>query len=277
MPVPSLRIIDEPLWQAAHARLAGTREVYLRRTDGRTWGRPTNPTTAGYLLTGLLACKHCGGSLHVSRQSGRHGEGLWCYYVCARQRTRGVVCPGRLRVNMRRLDDAVLDVVTERLLQPAHVMATVRAAASRLAAHPHDSRRERTRLTRELREVDQELRRYAEAIATAGPLPSLLEALQIRERRRAALSGELGQLEAVERTATAVDDVALTAELRALCDDWRTLLTEDVAGAQPILRKLLPERLMVERAPTGFRVTGMAAFGPLMAGIVMRGMMVPPG
>src|SRR4029453_13264398 len=89
-------VASEPLWQAAHARLAGTREVCLRRTDGRTWGRPTNPTTSGYLLTGLLACKHCGGSLHVSRQSGRHGEGLWCYYVCARQRTRGVACPRRL-------------------------------------------------------------------------------------------------------------------------------------------------------------------------------------
>jgi len=254
---------------------SGAREVYLCRSDGRTWGRSTNPTTSGYLLTGLLACKHGGGSLHVSRQSGRRRGPL----VLLRLRTAAHPrrsLPGRLRVNMRRLDDAVLDVVTERVLQPAHVVATVRAAASRLAAHP-SSRRERTRLTRELREVEQELRRYAEAIATAGPLPSLLEALQIRERRRAALSGELGQLDALKRTTTALDDVALTAELGALCDDWRTLLIEDVAGAQPILRKLLPERLMVERAPTGFRLTGMAAFGPLMAGIVMRAMMVPPG
>jgi hypothetical protein len=41
------------------------------------------------------------------------------------------------------------------------------------------------------RELDQEPGRYAEAIATAGPLPSLLEALQNRERRRVTLQGEL--------------------------------------------------------------------------------------
>ena len=46
------------------------------------------------------------------------------------------------------------------------------------------------------------------------------------------------------------------AKLRALCAEWRALL---------------------ERTPKGIRLTGMATFGPLMAGIVMRGEMVPPG
>ena len=74
-----------------------------------------------------------------------------------------------------------------------------------------------------------------------------------------------------------VDDVAVTAELRALCAEWRALLEEDPPIAQQIVRKFLTERLTVERTPKGIRLTGMATFGPLMAGIVMRGAMVPPG
>lgn len=65
------------------------------------------------------------------------------------------------------------------------------------------------------------------------------------------------------------------AELRALCAEWRALLAEDPPIAQQIVRKLLTERLTVERTPKGIRLTG--TFGPLMAGIVMRGEMVPPG
>lgn len=74
-----------------------------------------------------------------------------------------------------------------------------------------------------------------------------------------------------------VDDVAVTAELWALCAEWRALLEEDPPIAQQIVRKFLTERLTVERTPKGIRLTGMATFGPLMAGIVMRGAMVPPG
>lgn len=107
-------------------------------------------------------------------------------------------------------------------------------------------------------------------------MPSLLEALQSRERRRAVLTGELGQLDALERTAAPVDDVAITAELRALCTEWRGLLAEDAPIAQQIVRKLLTERLSVERTAKGVRLSGMATFGPMMAGIVLRGEMVPP-
>jgi hypothetical protein len=36
-------------------------------------------------------------------------------------------------------------------------------------------------------------------------------------------------------------------------------------------------RLTVERTPNGIRLSGMATFGPLIANIVLRGQMVPPG
>jgi hypothetical protein len=46
------------------------------------------------------------------------------------------------------------------------------------------------------------------------------------------------------------------AELRALCAEWRALLAEDPPIAQQIVRKLLTERLTVERTPKGIRQPG---------------------
>jgi hypothetical protein len=63
---------------------------------------------------------------------------------------------------------------------------------------------------------------------------------------------------------------------KALCGVARALGRESVERAAGAGR-LLPERLTLERAPSGIRVTGMAAFGPLMAGIAFRQAMVPPG
>src|SRR5215510_5026593 len=51
-----------------------------------------------------------------------------------------------------------------------------------------------------------------------------------RERRRAALEGELVECAALEQTAAVVDDVAVTAEIRALGGVARTLDRESRAG-----------------------------------------------
>jgi hypothetical protein len=40
---------------------------------------------------------------------------------------------------------------------------------------------------------------------------------------------------------------------------------------------MLTERLTVERTPQGIRLSGIATFGPLVASIVLRGELVPPG
>ena len=98
-----------------------------------------------------------------------------------------------------------------------------------------------------------------------GDFPAVLEAMGARERRRAALEGDLAECAALEQTAAVVDDGAVTAELRARCAEWHALLTENPAQAQSILRRLVPERLTLERKSSGLWLTGMATFGPLMA------------
>ena len=112
VPAPELRIVDEELWDAAHARLAATRQTYLRTQGGRLWGRPPSGLASKYLLTGLARCGICGGGLEVrSRQHGRRRE---FFYSCSSFYRRGPqTCPNRYEIPMRTADA----VVTEALLE----------------------------------------------------------------------------------------------------------------------------------------------------------------
>ena len=115
VPAPELRIVDEELWDAAHARLAATRQTYLRTQGGRLWGRPLSGLASKYLLTGLARCGICGGGLEV--RSRQHGRRRAFFYSCSSFYRRGPeICPNRFEIPMRTADA----VVTEALLEEWH-------------------------------------------------------------------------------------------------------------------------------------------------------------
>jgi site-specific DNA recombinase len=83
---PELRIVDEDLWRAAHARLGETRKRYARLTNGRLIGRPGQTLESRYLLTGFLRCGFCKGSVYIVRSP--PGGGCSCT-TTARPSARG--------------------------------------------------------------------------------------------------------------------------------------------------------------------------------------------
>ena len=100
VPAPELRIVDEELWNAAHTRLAATRQTYLRTQGGRLWGRPPSGLAGKYLLTGLARCGVCGGGLEVRSRS--HGRRRTFFYSCSSFYRRGPeVCPNRYEIPMQ--------------------------------------------------------------------------------------------------------------------------------------------------------------------------------
>jgi site-specific DNA recombinase len=173
---PALRIVSESLWDAAHARLAGTRVAYLGARNGRAGGQPVNGTEGRYLLTGLGQCGVCGGGMVV------HTRGRWergaSSYGCMAYYTGGrVVCPNGLEVLLVAADEGVLAAVERDLLR-VEVLETALAKALDLArpdvesltGHAH-------RLREELARLDAEVSRLAGAIAAGGELSALLSAL----------------------------------------------------------------------------------------------------
>lgn len=137
--VPELRIIDEDVWTIAQSR----RRVYDPR------GNSTR--VRKHLLSGLLRCHCCGGTLVVKdRQSGH------VRLQCATRKESGACANTRI-YNMQRIEAAVLALLKAELSHPALIEAYVseyNAERQRLAAAATNARasleRRKTQVTGEL-------------------------------------------------------------------------------------------------------------------------------
>jgi len=138
------------------------------------------------------------------------------------------------------------------------------------------SRREA--LEADLRRVGTELARLTEAIAGGEALPTVVEAIRVRERRRADLMAQLEHVDGLARAGTPNVTRALRAELRERLTSWSDLLGSNPTDARPVLRRLLEGRLVA--TPTArkggrwYEITGTTSYGALLAGLVA---LVAPG
>jgi DNA invertase Pin-like site-specific DNA recombinase len=241
---PQLQIVSDELWEAAHARLAHARGKYLRSTDGRLWGRPQDRESK-YLLSGFARCGECGGSVSVRTHA--HGKRRAPYYACLAYHQRGArVCRNRVEMPMTAVDDAVLDSLSEDILQPDIVEAAINRAIERLA--PGARAEEAARIRTELAEVQRTIDNLTTAVGASGGLPSLLASLKAEEQRKVDLEA---QLATAEHMATAIHVNAIRAKLEARLADWRTLLRQQVSQTRQMLRKLLDGPVTLTPLPDG--------------------------
>jgi len=99
------------------ARLETARQSYLRGTNGQLWGRPAEGFESKYLLTGLIRCAVCGGSVYVKSRS--HGRRRAFFYGCTSYHLRGrAVCANGIEVAMEPTNRLVLDAFESDILRP---------------------------------------------------------------------------------------------------------------------------------------------------------------
>ena len=143
------------------------------------------------------------------------------YYVCTAYRTRGAtVCQNRHPAPMPDLDAVVLTTVRREILDPKLARDVVRRALELRAKQPTTADR-RSSLRAELERLEQELRRYAEAIGAGETMPVILEAMRTRERRRVELTAQLAALSERQATVTPAD---VYRKLSQRLTDWHGLL-----------------------------------------------------
>ena len=264
---PDLRIVPEPLWNAVQERLRGSSGAYLRSTDGRLQGRPLNGIAAKYLLTGLVSCGVCGGSLTIRTRS--HGNGRLGLYGCLTHHTKGPrICANRTLVRQRDAEQAILETVEHDLLRPEVLEAALARVLEQL--DPEATARETSGLETDLVRLDGELRRLADVIATAGgDVPSLMTAIRARERERATVQGRLAELAATHQVAH-MDRARLLRDLRQRLTDWQGLILMQPQQARQGLKKLLEGRLAFTPTEDGTAVefTGQGRLDPILAGVI---------
>ena len=232
----SLRIVPETLWGAAHARMTTRRKNYQRWKQGRGGAPDGRGVRTRYFLTGFGRCDVCGGSMQAVSRASSGGRNF--RYVCATYWNRAAsICPNDRMVDMAVADAAVHDLLATEVLRPAVVDRALTRALELLEADAPDRRQA---LEQDLATVEAELRNLAETAAQGGAVPVILEALDRREADRRRLQAEVAACQAPARLQP---PRVLRAHLRDALDDWRGLLSRNVAEARPLLDLVLADRI----------------------------------
>jgi site-specific DNA recombinase len=267
--MPELQIVSEAEWKAAHDRLTATRAVYLRGTKGELWGRPASTLDSKYLLTGLVKCGACGGSLYV-KSSSRKGERA-LFYGCMTFHLRGrTACANSLLTPMDRANEEVLSVLEHDVLHPNVTKTVVRKAVDKFRASEREWKECREALHKQISSIDMELGRLVAAISSGGDIPALVAAVKIANDRRTALSQDLAAVDSQQHSDADYDQ--LEKELQAHFEaSWQTILTRQISQTRQILRKLLgPDRLpfipMTNERGSQYEFKGTASIGRLVVG-----------
>jgi site-specific DNA recombinase len=248
-----LRIVSDELWNAAARRIDSTRRASGRDAGRAVGGRPIRATELRYLLTGFAQCALCGGSMVVGTQDiKRHGRRP--VYQCSYHRDRGnAVCANGLVAPVEIADPEVLTAIERNVMRVPVVDAALEEALDALRPTAVDMTDRQRALESELSELEQEIARYARAVAEVGPLTSLLAELRQRETRRDHLKDQLLAVTGATSVVAAFDPVVARRNLRARLAEWQALLRRQTAQARGILREILVGALGVraENRPCG--------------------------
>lgn len=260
IPAPTLRIVSEELWTAAHTRFR-ERQVQFSRGGGRR-----QDVESMYLLSGFARCAVCGGGL--AAHSRQHGGRRVMFYGCTSFWKRGAkVCANNLVARMDVVDAEVLATLTEDVCRPAVIEEAIRLALAELA--PERVHRRRADLETEIAGLRAECERLAAAIGQGGPLAALVTRLTDRQKHLQALEQEAAR---TVRAVPSIDVASLQTALRAKLDDWRGLLRRNLAEGRAVLRTLLTGPLRFtpirETRRRGYAFEGTIALDRLLAGVV---------
>ena len=180
--VPALRIIDDALWHRVKARQGAITES--PRAQGIKASRFWEKKRQIHLLTGLLLCGCCGGAMgNVGRD----------YLACNAARKLGN-CTERQSIRRAVLEEAVLDLLRDRLMQPDAVAAFIASMTGEMNARRGAEAGQRHRIEAERAALCRKLDGLYDAIAEGLRTPGLKEKLQALEARKAELDAVLSAL-----------------------------------------------------------------------------------
>lgn len=264
--IPQLQILSEEEWKAAHDRLNTSRALYLRGTKGELWGRRAGKLDSKYLLTGLVKCGVCGGSLFV-KSSSRKGQRAF-FYGCMTYHLRGrSACQNAMLIPMKAANETVLTVIEQDVLNPQVTDTVVKKALDKFRASQKDKKKNVEQRYERLQRLEIELQRLLAAISAGGDIPTLVEAMKECTERKIALSRDLVDLnrtQALDETDYDELEIELRSHFRR---SWEALMSRQVTQTRLILAKLFNgERVPFTPTRSGYEFSGIAAAGKLLIG-----------
>ncbi len=267
VPAPELRVVSDELFAAAAVKRPGR----ALASGGKRVGRPPQ-----FLLSGLLRCGQCAGSVQVVHS--KDGKKKIRAYACSYHRNRGPeACSNGRRRPMSAVDDAVTKFLIDELEHHGLLEELMAVVERRLVARfTKPSRRDRVALEAEAAQLRAEIARLTDALTVAGSAAEpVLEAIRQRQAKLSAMVAELAEMPVADGAKVISLELKRAKreareQLAALSERMRadTLAARDVVGA------LFPDGIRAfpeddEEGRPRWRLDGMAVFGP--ATLVDRG------
>ena len=177
--VPDLRIVDDALWERVKTRQgeidATPRVQAIRET--RFWEKKRQV----HLLTGLLTCGCCGGGFAAVGRD---------YVACANARKLGT-CSQKRSFRRSTLEEAVLQLLRDRLMQPDAVAAFVSEFGREMNTRNSSVVAERERLASQRTSLARKLDGLYDAIAEGLRTPGLKDRVMAMETELSDLDTKL--------------------------------------------------------------------------------------
>jgi DNA invertase Pin-like site-specific DNA recombinase len=222
---PALQIVSVELWERVKARQKKqAHELGTRVRGGLRKHKPGAGPPARYMLSGFLKCDACGAGFVLANAS---------RYACASHTNGGdAACSVSATVPRVRVEAAVLDCIETDLLDPVYLTRIEQrcrtAPSSEVGLDP------RPRIA----ELDGEIARLVEAIASVGISDALAARLKSAETERAYL---LAAGKPKTLAARSITPATLERRIALL----RARLAEGGAVARAVVQELFPHQLWV--------------------------------
>ena len=262
---PHLRIIDEQLWNAAQEQLGVTRRAYIASIEGNHAAHPNTGRASKYLISGLMRCGCCGGSMVGS--SITYGNGTTRRrepaYLCSYRHNRGsTVCENSRKALASEVDGRVIGAIETQFLSPAAIDYVVDLVIEATVEARRAAPDQLKQIEAELRRLNRELDRFVSLIASGHMPPRVLEEISAREKQIRELEIERERLQA------ATPNTADVARIRQLAHErireLRETLHRDVPDAREVLQQILDGPISFKLDGSGYRIEGRTRVGALL-------------
>lgn len=244
---PELAIVDAALWQTVQARF----KRYARGGPGRPRGTCTRPS----LVSGLMRCGSCGGSMTLVGSKTKNGT-TYSRYGCTAHWNRGAaICSNKQTVSENKITRALLGALQDTLSHPDVIARFVDQAQRRIAALEKTSARPDDDVERKVREAERRIANLTETLAKLGWSDAIAAKLKDEETALAKLKGERSKAAKQDGARPLPHPTRIAADFRNVMG---ILKADPTRGRELLARFVAPLTMtpQTHESPNRWRATG---------------------
>jgi site-specific DNA recombinase len=236
---PELMIVPKALWDEAQAR--------FRRVHATARGRPAGTGRNARLVSGLLRCGVCGGSMSITSTKKKAGVS-YARFGCTTHASRGAaICPNALSVSEKRASRVLLHALRDKLDRPELIERFVAVFRQRSNALRSANPAATDELDRRVRDCERRVANLTESLAKLGWSDALASKLRDEETQLCRLKAERTAVSKKTPARILPHPTAIAGYLKNL---FTLLETEPVRGREILARFVAPIVMTPEIEPS---------------------------